>query len=269
MATPGGWSCRRSVSGLPFRLGRQVVGDAFHCQEDVVGHFPDRLLVREQAGVPLGLPAAELGSAVAPAGELCPGEREHVVRALVQPDDGGQVFLVAQRPAVLEQDFVDGVVVGPVEPAHRERVLDLLVVLAAVWKGRDAADPARLGAPWLFASNARELGALVDNRDGAGAIVGQPLRQNRCGEEAVGSFLNASSGLACFDHRHCLVLVILEGLLNALHQLRIAAVLLHREQPVYPLSVEEIDELLPGVKGVGVEDYLAGAQADAPEHPGE
>ena len=63
--------------------------------------------------------------------------------------------------------------------------------------------------------------------------------------------------------------MILEGLPDAFHQLRVSAVLLHREQPVYPLSVEEIDELLPGVEGVGVEDNLAGAQADAPEHPGE
>ena len=107
----------RRCSGLALRLGRKVADYAVDGHEDVVGHLPDRILVREQAGVPLGLAAAELDPAQPLAGELCPGKSEDVIRALVESYDCRQVVLVAQRPAILKQDFVDGVVVGLVEPA--------------------------------------------------------------------------------------------------------------------------------------------------------
>ena len=69
-----------------FRLGGEVFEYALDRQQHVVGQQISCGLVRKEPGAPPCLLAAEFRHAHALGRELGPGEREHVVQALVEAD---------------------------------------------------------------------------------------------------------------------------------------------------------------------------------------
>ena len=121
----------------------------------------------------------------------------------------------------------------------------------------------------VAAAVARELGALVNHHDGAGAVKCLPARKHGGREEAVRPLLDAAARLAGFAHGCRIALLLLEGLFDALAQLLVAAVVLNRKQPVDGVLVQEVHQRGPCVERVGVEDDLPVLQPDALQHLGE